>query len=83
LVSLAEAPIIKIFGLKDPALHPLSEIIHEIDLRDGIYSRPETEGIAQVLKGLVLTSPTDGELESRGIALFEGLHAAFGRSLGK
>jgi len=68
------------FGLDDPALRPMEEIVHEIDLRDGRYVRPETAGVDAILKGWLLARLSDAELEAHGVALFEGLHAALSRS---
>ncbi len=68
------------FHLNDPALQAVAEIIHEIDLRDGKYFRPETEGVAHILRGWIEAGFSDKKLESHGIALFEGLYTAFGRS---
>jgi len=67
------------FNLKEPALHVVAEIVHDIDLRDGRYARPEAEGIDIILKGWLLAGLSDSELESRGIALFDGLYTAFSR----
>ncbi len=75
--------LIKIFHLKDPALKAMAGIIHEIDLRDSVYSQPETKGVEQILKGWIQANFSDKELESHGIALFEGLYTVFSRSLGK
>jgi hypothetical protein len=69
------------FELNDSALKVLGEIVHEIDLHDGLYARPETVGIEAVLRGWLLVNLTDIELESRGIALFEGLYTAFSQQL--
>jgi len=73
------------FNLKEPALQVLAEIVHEIDIRDGRYVRPETGGIEMILKGWLLQGLADNELESRGMDLFEALYTAFSRrpSLGK
>ncbi len=68
--------MLQTFKLDDPALHLLAEIVHEIDLRDGRYQRPETAGIDATLRGWLLAGVPDSELERRGIALFEGLYAA-------
>jgi len=47
------------FGLEDPSLRLMGEIVHEIDLRDGRYVHPETAVIDAVLKGwLLMGSPT-------------------------
>jgi hypothetical protein len=65
------------FEFKDPALQVLAEMVHEIDIRDGRYVRPETGGIDVLLKGWLLQGLSDNELESRGTALFESLYIAF------
>ena len=64
------------FDLHDVALRKLGEIVHEIDLRDGMYTHPEISGLDLILKGWLLTGLTDKELELHGIALFEGLFQA-------
>jgi len=64
------------FSLNEPALQMIAEIVHEIDLRDGLYIRPEIAGIDVVLQGWLLNDVSDQERETRGIALFEGLYAA-------
>ncbi len=66
-------------GLTDPALGPVAEIVHEIDLRDGKFGRPETRGIEQLLAGIVNACPSDEERLERGITLFDGLHESFRR----
>ena len=67
------------FSLQDPSLPAMAEIVHEIDLRDGQYARPETMGIDAVLKGWLLARFPDTDLEAHGVALFEGLYAALSR----
>lgn len=72
--------MISIFSLKDRGLKALAEIIHEIDLRDGIYFRPETEGVTLILKGWLQSGFSEDELEAHGIALFEGLYTSLNRN---
>jgi hypothetical protein len=67
------------FGLEEPGLSLVGEIVHEIDLRDGRYVHPETAGIDAVLRGWLLARLSDPELEAHGVALFEGLYAALSR----
>ncbi len=67
------------FGLDKPGVRAIAEIVHELDLRDGIYARPEAAGVEAVLRGWLLAGLLDTELESRGIALFEGLYTLFSR----
>ncbi|HZG68536.1 MAG TPA: chromate resistance protein ChrB domain-containing protein [Herpetosiphonaceae bacterium] len=64
------------FGLDEPALRSMADIVHEIDLRDGLYLRPETAGLDVVLGGWLLRDLPDSEREAHGIALFDGLYAA-------
>lgn len=65
----------------DVALKAVSEVIHEIDLRDSKYLRPETEGVAVILKGWLLSGLSDQELETSGITFFEGLYRAFQKDI--
>jgi hypothetical protein len=70
------------FGLSDdPALQAVAEIVHEIDLRDGLYARPEASGIDAVLKGWLLDKLPDQELETHGVALFQALYVALARTI--
>jgi hypothetical protein len=71
--------MVSAFGLQDPSLCPMGEIVHEIDLRDGHYGHPETAGIDAVLRGWLLARFSDQELEAHGVALFEGLYNALAR----
>jgi len=73
--------MLQTFDLDDAALRALAEIVHEIDLRDGRYIRPETNGIDAILKGWLLAELSDAELEMQGVALFEGLYASLSATL--
>ena len=63
------------FGLTDPALRALGEIIHDVDCKDDKFGRPEAPGIASLIDGLALAYPEDAERLERGAAVFEGLYA--------
>lgn len=64
------------FALDEPALRVMAEIVHEIDLRDGRYLRPEIAGVDTILSGWQFADWSDAEREAHGIALFQGLYAA-------
>ncbi|MCI0439924.1 MAG: chromate resistance protein [Chloroflexi bacterium] len=66
------------FNLRLPALSRMAEIVHDVDLRDELYARPESAGIDALLKGWLILNLADAELESRGIALFDGLFEHLG-----
>ncbi|MBD2773948.1 chromate resistance protein ChrB domain-containing protein [Iningainema tapete] len=69
--------MVRAFDLEDSPMQVIGEIVHEIDLRDGLFARPETAGVEVVLRGWLLANLSDTELESKGVALFEGLYTAF------
>jgi len=62
------------FELDEPALRALAEIIHEIDLRDGRYVRPETAGLDAILTGWQRAGLSDAQMEANGIAVLEALY---------
>jgi len=67
--------LLRRFGLKDRRLKALAEIVHEADLRDGKFTRPEAPGVDFALKGLAATIHDDHELLERGMVVLDGLYA--------
>jgi hypothetical protein len=67
------------FGLQDPALEAIAEIVHDIDCKDEQFGRAETQGIARLLRGIADDTPRDPERLERGARLFDDLYAAFSR----
>jgi hypothetical protein len=67
------------FGLENPAMKAVAEIVHDIDLRDGRYVRPEAAGVEAVLHGWM--NRPDADREIHGIALFDGLYEGFSKTL--
>ena len=68
-------------GMKDPALARVAEIVHEIDIKDGKYSCPETTGVQQMLGGMLMATPDDDSRLDRGFAMFDDLYQSFHRGL--
>jgi hypothetical protein len=62
------------FGLADPGVRAIGEIVHEIDLGDARFTRAEAPGVDAVLRGW--TALSDAEREARGLQLFDSLYAA-------
>jgi hypothetical protein len=69
------------FSLAEPGVKAIAQIVHELDLKDGEYMSPEASGVETIIKGWLLASFSDTELESLGIKLFEGLYLAFSEAL--
>lgn len=67
------------FGLADPALGIIAEVVHDIDVKDAKFARPETDGVAALIDGIVTTVPDDVDRLEAGAQLFERLYAAFSR----
>ena len=68
------------FGLVEPGVKAIAQIVHELDLKDGEYMSPEAIGVETIIKGWLLAAYTDAELESLGIKLFEGLYLALAKT---
>jgi hypothetical protein len=67
------------FALKDMALHPIGEIVHDIDLKDEKFRRQEAPGIARVVAGIAMAYKEDDTRLQRGEAVFEDLYQYFSR----
>jgi hypothetical protein len=65
--------------LNNPALRPIAEIVHDIDLKDGKFGRPETPGIERLITGICTVHKEDEARLARASAIFEDLHGSFAR----
>jgi len=63
------------FNIKDKILKNISEIVHDIDLKDEKFGRKEAKGIDCILRGLMENSKNDKKLLERGFVVFEALYA--------
>lgn len=65
-------------ALDDRGLRELAEVVHDIDLKDAKFGRPDAAGVEQLLRGLVETHRDSGARLEAGLALFDALYASFG-----
>jgi len=63
------------FGLDEPALRTIAEIVHDVDVKDAKYGREEAPGVGQVVAGIAAGHPDDETRLERGTALFDDLYA--------
>jgi hypothetical protein len=63
--------------LADPALAAIGEIVHDLDLKDDKFGRPETEGVRHFVAGLVLATDDDHARIVQASALFDNLYRSF------
>lgn len=67
------------FELDVPGLSAVAELVHDIDIKDAKYGRPETAGLAAMIAGIALVHRDDDARLHRGTALFQELLAYFAR----
>ncbi len=66
--------------MKDAALNAIAEIVHDIDLKDDKYQRPETKGISAMISGLIALHSSDEQRIEEGSRLLDAAYAELRRS---
>ena len=69
--------MIERLAIKDNALTPIAEIVHDIDMKDSKFGRPEIDGVVVLLTGIASSLDTDRARIDRGSALFDDLYAYY------
>jgi hypothetical protein len=65
----------KRFGIRDKAIRKIGEMIHDADLDDEKFQRPEGIGIDRILKGWAKAGLPDEEILRRGFECFDALYS--------
>ncbi len=71
--------IIKRTNIHDQALLQISQIVHDIDLRDEKFAREDTAGIERLINGIALAHREDETRLSRSSVMFDDLYEYFKR----
>jgi hypothetical protein len=72
--------LVERMGLAEPALKAIGEVVHDIDLKDDKYKRPEAAGLETLLAGVALRAKdNDDERLARGSAILDDLYEVFRR----
>ena len=66
---------LKEYGLRDPVLAEIAEIVHDADLMDEKYGRPEAEGLDAIIRGMQMSLSDDGVLTRHTDVFYDGLYA--------
>jgi hypothetical protein len=69
-------------GIDDPALTPIAQIVHDIDLKDSKFGRPETVGIERLIAGIAMAHKEDETRLTRSAIVFDDLYEYFKRKRG-
>jgi hypothetical protein len=61
-------------GVADAGLRTIAEIVHDIDLKEQRYDRPETTGVSRMISGVCARSASDEMRLELGLGLFDSLY---------
>jgi hypothetical protein len=67
------------FEITDAALRPIAELVHDIDLKDEKYGRPQTAGIELIVNGIAMAHRDDETRLARVTAVLDDLYEYFKR----
>ena len=70
--------LIKHFRLHDKRLKQISQLVHDADLQDDKFGRPEGKAIELITKGWGKMDWTDKEILGKGFELFDALYLMLG-----
>lgn len=73
--------LVNTFDLVSQPITAIAEIVHDIDLKDKKYSRPEVNGIQAVFSGMATTCSSDQDRLERGSMILDELYASFGGTI--
>jgi hypothetical protein len=65
------------FGLTEPALRPLAEIVHDLDLKDDRYGNPAMTGVEVVISGFRDQGLGDQDTLAHALLIFDALYASY------
>jgi hypothetical protein len=74
--------LVEQFELKEAGLSTISEIIHDIDVKDGKFGRAEGPGVAALIAGIALAEREDDARIQLGVRVFDALLALYRRRRG-
>jgi hypothetical protein len=69
--------LLRRFGLSDPALREIGEVVHALDLEDGKFTRPDAAGIGRVVSAIAAAHPSDPARLDRAFSLFDDLRTLY------
>jgi hypothetical protein len=69
-------------GTGDRALQKIAALVHDIDLRDEKFGRPETSGFAALITGICLEHREDEARLQAGSVVLDALYRTFGQRKG-
>ena len=71
--------LLRRFAISDAALRHLAEIVHDVDLKDSKFARPEAAGLDRLVAGIAMRHKDDEPRLAEGGLVFEALYEYFKR----
>lgn len=71
--------LMKAVAPKDPAVQAIAEMVHDLDIEDGKFGRPDAAGIGLAISGICETRSADMDRIAQGVALLDGVYARLRR----
>ena len=65
------------WGIDDPRLRAIAEMVHDLDLNEDRFRRPETHGFRRLIDGLVREHAKDADRLDEGARLLDAFYRAF------
>lgn len=62
------------FGIRDPNVRRIAEIVHDVDLKEDRYKSPHAPTISSLVDGLRASIPDDAKLLEQGMMMFEAFY---------
>ena len=69
--------LVRRLGLGDRALAAVAEVVHDVDIKDGKFGRPESPGLARLVAGIVSAHEDDEDRLAQGFPMFDALYESF------
>ena len=70
------------FGIADAAVKAIGEVVHDLDLKETRFARPEAAAVGRIVEGLRLATADDGDLLANGAVMFEAMYRSFAKKRG-
>jgi hypothetical protein len=67
------------FGLAQPGLSTIAELVHDIDVKDGKFGRAEAPGVAALIAGIAVAHPSDERRIEVGGSVLDALVELYAR----
>ena len=69
--------LVRVFGLSEPGLAEMAEIVHDLDFKDEKFGRPESAGVATLVKGIVSAHASDEARLEAAMPVLDALFASY------